>query len=289
MAMASTCPPSGAASATCPRRAALFPHLTVQANVAFGLPRAQRRSGAHDLVEMVGLAGLERRYPHQLSGGQQQRVALARALAIKPEIVLLDEPFASLDAHLRTSVRDDVNTILHEAHTTTVLVTHDQDEALSIADEVAVLRDGEIAQCAPPHDLYARPIDQDIARFIGEANLIDGVMEDGFVRTSLGKLPATWPGNGDPPSTAHPVSVLIRPEQIDLRPSDDALARHSEAPPTGRVVKAGYHGHDILLHFQINDTNGEWPLVVRTLGDTQLPTGAQVTLTVRNTVLVMPS
>lgn len=83
--------------------------------------------------------------------------------------------------------------------------------------------------------------------------------------------------------------MLIRPEQIDLRPSDDALARHSEAPPTGRVVKAGYHGHDILLHVQINDTNGEWPLVVRTLGDTQLPTGAQVTLTVRNTVLVMPS
>jgi iron(III) transport system ATP-binding protein len=264
-----------------PQEGALFPHLTVQANVAFGLPRAQRRSGAGDLLAMVGLAGLERRYSHQLSGGQQQRVALARALAVNPEIVLLDEPFASLDAHLRASVRDEVTTILHDARTTTVLVTHDQDEALSLADHVAVLRDGKIAQHAVPHDLYAQPIDQGVARFIGEANLIDGVMEGEYVQTALGKLRAAWRGERSAP-TPCPVSVLIRPEQISLSPAD------GREPSTGRIVKAGYHGHDSLVHVQMAPAQGEQLLVVRVLGNTP-PPGAQVTLTIRDTVLAWPA
>ncbi len=140
-----------------PQEGSLFPHLTVAANVGFGLTARGRRSGTVDaMLTTVGLAGFGRRYPHQLSGGQQQRVALARALAIEPAVVLLDEPFASLDARLRAGVRADVQQIFRRAGTTAVLVTHDQDEALSTADRVAVLRDGKIAQCAPPEALYRR-------------------------------------------------------------------------------------------------------------------------------------
>src|SRR5579871_3541344 len=134
-----------------PQEGSLFPHLTVEANVGFGLSARDRRTGrAETMLEMVGLGGLGRRYPHQLSGGQQQRVALARALAIEPAVVLLDEPFSSLDASLRASVRSEVRDVLREACTTTILVTHDQDEALSLADRVAVLRDGVIVQEAAP-------------------------------------------------------------------------------------------------------------------------------------------
>ena len=141
-----------------PQEGNLFPHLTVAGNVGFGLTARERRGGkgvkVDAMLEKVGLAGFGRRYPHQLSGGQQQRVALARALAIEPAVVLLDEPFASLDASLRVGLRADVQEIFRRAGTTAVLVTHDQDEALSTADRVAVLRDGKIAQCAPPEDLY---------------------------------------------------------------------------------------------------------------------------------------
>ena len=127
---------------------------------------------------MVGLAGMGRRYPHQLSGGQQQRVALARALAIEPQVVLLDEPFSSLDAGLRASVRADVQQVLRAAGTTAVLVTHDQDEALSLADQVAVIREGRIGQVDTPQALYLRPTDPDLARFLGEANLVAGSFDD---------------------------------------------------------------------------------------------------------------
>ena len=155
-----------------PQEGSLFPHLTVLDNIGFGLPSRQRRGPrTAGLLETVGLTGLGKRYPHQLSGGQQQRVALARALAIEPTVVLLDEPFASLDTHLRASVRADVQQIFRASGTTAILVTHDQSEALSVADQVAVLRDGTIAQCAAPQELYSRPADPAVARFIGEANL----------------------------------------------------------------------------------------------------------------------
>src|SRR6202161_83604 len=174
-----------------PQEGSLFPHLTVQANVGFGLPARQRRGGATatGLRERGGLGGLAQRYPHELSGGQQQRVALARALAIEPAVVLLDEPFASLDAHLRASIRADVQQIFKDSGTTPLLVTHDQDEALAIADRVAVLRNGRIAQYSPPQDLYSRPIDSDLARFIGDANLLDGIRHADTVDTTLGTLP----------------------------------------------------------------------------------------------------
>src|SRR5579863_440465 len=173
-----------------PQEGSLFPHLTVEANVGFGLAARERRGGrVAGMLGLVGLGGLGQRYPHQLSGGQQQRVALARALAIEPAVVLLDEPFASLDAHLRASVRADVQQIFRAAGTTAVLVTHDQDEALAIADRVAVLRDGRIAQYSAPAELYSRPVDSGLARFVGDANLLDGIRRAGLVDTVLGQLP----------------------------------------------------------------------------------------------------
>jgi iron(III) transport system ATP-binding protein len=293
-----------------PQEGSLFPHLTVAANVGFGLPPRQRRGPAIDeLLEAVGLAGLGLRYPHQLSGGQQQRVALARALAIRPRIVLLDEPFASLDAHLRASVRADVQNVLAETGTTGVLVTHDQDEALSTADRVAVLRHGRIAQCAAPQDLYDRPADADIARFIGDANLIEGVLDAGMVDTVLGRLriepsclASFGPGRGslaDGPAAlagnqAGPATVLVRPEQVELL-AEPASARPAgrsrDAAPAqlaGRVVAYGYHGHDAVIHVR-PEHGGDVPtIIVRTLGGPQLPAGSPVTLRARGPVLAWP-
>lgn len=264
-----------------PQEGGLFPHLTVAANVGFGLSRAARRVRVSELLELVDLADFRRRYPHQLSGGQQQRVALARALAVNPEVVLLDEPFASLDAHMRASVREEVQRILKASGTTTLLVTHDQDEALSMADLVAVLRDGRIAQCATPQELYARPLDNELACFVGEANLIAGIFDGVLVDTPLGKLPALW--QGEPSPTPCPVSVLVRPEQIDLHLAD------GEQGLGGQIVRMGYHGHDVVLHVQIDQQESEQPLLVRTLGDTPLSTGSPVKLDVRGPVLVWPA
>jgi iron(III) transport system ATP-binding protein len=264
-----------------PQEGGLFPHLTVAANVGFGLTRAAGRRRVEDLLELVGLADLARRYPHQLSGGQQQRVALARALAVEPELVLLDEPFASLDVHMRASVREEVQRILRASATTTLLVTHDQDEALSLADLVAVLRDGRIAQCATPQDLYSQPIDDTLARFVGDANLMAGTLEGTQVDTPLGKLPALW--HGEPLTTPCQVTVLVRPEQIDLHPPD------SENGLDGRIVRLGYHGHDVILHVQAGQEQAEQLLLVRTLGDSRLSPGSPVKLDARGPVLVWPA
>jgi iron(III) transport system ATP-binding protein len=255
-----------------PQEGALFPHLTVAGNVGFGL-RAQQRRGTRiaELLELVGLAGMGGRYAHQLSGGQQQRVALARALAVRPEVVLLDEPFASLDAHMRASVRADVQRICRTAGTTAVLVTHDQDEALSTADRIAVLRNGAIAQYAAPQELYSRPADPALARFVGDANLLDGKLTDEpAVDTILGRL-ALAPdcdlaGSGV-------VTVLVRPEQLQLRPgaSADGL--------TGHVVACEYYGHDAIVRVQPDDDPDGPQLVVRTTGGPQFAAGSLVAVT----------
>ena len=285
-----------------PQEGSLFPHLTVAANVAFGLNRRKwgrekrARRGA-DLLDAVGLGGLDRRYPHQLSGGQQQRVALARALAIAPEVVLLDEPFASLDAHLRASVRADVQQLLKESGTTTVLVTHDQDEALSTADRVAVLRDGSIAQCAAPQELYSRPVDADMARFIGEANLIPGTLNGSSVQTVLGRLavtsadPAAGNGNG---AGHRPAMVLIRPEQVELIPGTPEPAAAGDPDGlipdglTGRITGYGYHGHDAVVTVQPERDPQAPPLTVRTLGGQALSPGSRVTLRAHGPVIAWP-
>ncbi len=271
-----------------PQDGSLFPHLSVAANVGFGLPARERRGPrAAELLESVGLAGLGRRYPHQLSGGQQQRVALARALAIAPAIVLLDEPFASLDAHMRASVRADVQRIFRAAGTTAILVTHDQDEALSMADRVAVLRDGQIAQCAAPQDLYARPADPDLAAFIGEANLLDGELTaDQAVQTVFGSLSLEIAAT----ASAGRVTVLLRPEQVELADGPSG----SGGCLAGQVVACEYYGHDAVLRVRPDggqaSGDAQAPdIIVRTAGGPQLSPGAPVRLRARGPVLAWPS
>jgi len=258
-----------------PQEGSLFPHLTVEANVGFGLAVRERRGGkAAKMLETVGLGGFGQRYPHQLSGGQQQRVALARALAIEPAVVLLDEPFASLDTHLRASIRADVQEIFRRAGTTAVLVTHDQDEALSVADQVAALRDGTIAQCAAPEDLYSRPADPGLARFVGDANLLEGVLDGGAVKTLLGDLPLD--PKAVPAGQPGQVTVLIRPEQIELDPGQDGMA--------GQVVSYGYHGHDAVVHVRPAFDADGLTIIVRVRGGRHLPVGSPVTLRARGPV-----
>jgi iron(III) transport system ATP-binding protein len=258
----------------------LFPHLTVEANVGFGLRRRQRHGPqVSDLLDAVGLAGLARRYPHQLSGGQQQRVALARTLAVRPAVVLLDEPFASLDASLRAQVRADVHAILRQAATTAILITHDQDEALSIADLVAVIRGGKIAQLAPPQDLYAYPADADLATFVGEANLIEGVAEGGLVSTPLGVLTVH---GGLPAAHSAPVTLLVRPEQVEVRPG-------TEGPGVpGRVLSTGFYGHDAVIRVAPDPGCGPSPIIARVPGRLQVLPGSAVRIGVREPVIAWP-
>ena len=193
---------------------ALFPHLNVRQNIAFGVPRGPRRDRTvDDVIDWVGLSSVAHHMPHQLSGGQQQRVALARALAPNPSVVLLDEPFSNLDPALRQRVRSEVRQILREAHTTAIFVTHDQAEALAIADTVGVMIDHAIIQAAAPQDLYFYPESLAVAEFFGETNVLDGHFADGRVECALGALAV---GGAHPP--AGPVKVSIRPESIRLRP-----------------------------------------------------------------------
>ncbi len=275
-----------------PQEGALFPHLTVAANVGFGLPARRRGARSAELLETVGLAGLGGRYPHQLSGGQQQRVALARALAIKPEVVLLDEPFASLDAHMRASVRADVQQICRSAGTTAILVTHDQDEALSMADRIAVLRDGRIVQYAAPHELYTRPADAALARFVGDANIVAGLLTTAagqpgrLVATILGTLPVAEGSGLTAPSG--PVTVLIRPEQLEIV----AAGTGAGDPPdglTGRVTVCDYYGHDAVVRVRPDGQARGDDVIVRTVGGPQLAPGAAVHIRARGPVIAWAS
>ncbi|MDT7715759.1 MAG: iron(III) transport system ATP-binding protein [Pseudonocardiales bacterium] len=272
-----------------PQEGGLFPHLSVAANIGFGLPRAARRRRVAELLELVGLPGLGDRAPHELSGGQQQRVALARALAPAPQLVLLDEPFSALDAGLRAQLRTDVATALHRSGTTAVLVTHDQDEALSMAELVAVLRDGQIVQAADPATLYQQPVDAEVARFVGEANLLAGYVLDRTARSPLGEHPL----RSDPPrldALGLPAAALImvRPEQLQLRPATSGNA----GAVTGRVLRRDYHGHDttITLAVPASATSAaeEVHIVARTSGAHHQP-GNLVTITVAGPVVALPA
>jgi iron(III) transport system ATP-binding protein len=255
----------------------LFPHLNVAKNIAFGLSREERDAGrADELLELVGLSGLGKRYPHQLSGGQQQRVALARALAHQPNVVLLDEPFSSLDAGLRASLRTDVVQILRARRATTVLVTHDQEEALSVADLVGIMSGGRIRQFATPEALYSRPVDLSVAQFLGEANIVTGTATHAGVETAFGRL-SQAAGNG---SLLGPVRVLIRPEQISLR-------RRSDGPggTHGHVTHREFYGHDCLL---LVDTGDSQPVRVRCPGRPPVEVGEEVALSARGDVVAWP-
>jgi iron(III) transport system ATP-binding protein len=263
-----------------PQEGALFPHLSAERNVAFGLGKGWRRDRrVSDLFEMVGLSGLEKRYPHQMSGGQQQRVALARALAIRPGAVLLDEPFDSLDAGLRASVRADVREVLRRSNTTAVLVTHDQDEALSFADQVAVLREGLIVQVAGPEEIYTRPADVGVAGFVGQANLLPATAGGGKATSMLGALRIA-PG----PSIEGSVTIVVRPEQLKLSPPG------TQGQLSGVVTHQDYYGHDAVVRVRLcgQQANGSAPeLVVRTEGHEVPAVGEHVCIAVVGDVLAM--
>jgi iron(III) transport system ATP-binding protein len=214
---------------------ALFPHLTVAKNLAFGDPAEGR---AEECLELVGLAGRAKAYPHELSGGERQRVALGRALAIDPTVVLLDEPFASLDAGLRVQLREDVARILHEAGATALLVTHDQQEALSMADEVVVMRAGRVEQDGPPQEVYVRPSSRWVAEFLGAAEVLPATVTAGTAACELGRFPASDLPDGD-------AQVVVRPELLLLGAADatDGVAATVE----GR----SFYGHDQLVSLRL--------------------------------------
>lgn len=211
---------------------ALFPHLNVADNVSFGLKgdKAQKRARMSEMLELVGLAGYGKRMPYELSGGQQQRVALARALAPAPALILLDEPFSNLDAALRAQVRAEVRNILKQAQTTCLFVTHDQEEALSLSDRIAVMIDGTIRQFDQPHNVYQTPVDRHVASFIGEGNYIRAQANGDTAECVLGKVRLHQPQQGA-------VMLMLRPEAFTL--SDDGLS--------GKVVWHEYYGHDQRL------------------------------------------
>ena len=253
-----------------PQEGALFPHLSVQANVGFGLSRAERRgSTVSELLEMVGLAALARRMPHELSGGEQQRAALARALARRPALLLLDEPFSSLDATLRGTVREEVSALLRRQGTTTVLVTHDQEEALSLADSVAVLRDGTIIQRGAPTEIYGAPTDARLAGFLGEANLIEAAFEDGRARTLLGTLELRGGSSMDAQGV-----VVVRPEQLHV----SGMSEGGEGL-RGTVEQCRYYGHDALLRIRPEDFPDMPLLLARVHGERALAAGTPVLVT----------
>ena len=264
-----------------PQDGSLFPHLSVEQNVGFGLARRERHGKrVAELLEMVGLEGLGRRYPHQLSGGQQQRVALARALAIEPSVVLMDEPFASLDANLRAAVRQDVRRVLREAGTTAVLVTHDQDEALSLADRVAIIRDGRIGQHDTPQGIYTRPASPELALGLGETNFLRGTTRGDGVETPLGILSLEDNQRSARATTdGSELLVLVRPEQIVL--SSDL----TETRATGRILDAEFYGHDAVVRLR-PDWDDSAILVARTADAGSVPgAGTRLALSVRGRVV----
>ena len=202
----------------------LFPHLSALDNVAFGLrlrkvsaPERRRRAG--EVLELVGLSGLAGRYASELSGGQQQRVALARALAIEPSVLLLDEPLSALDAKVRTQLREEVRRIQQEVGTTTLFVTHDQEEALAVADRVGVMRAGRIEQIGPPEQVYSRPTTAFVADFVGLSNRLPGAVRDGQAHVLDARLPLV-----DPTTAQGPATVYVRPEDVRLVPDAQGAA-----------------------------------------------------------------
>jgi iron(III) transport system ATP-binding protein len=258
---------------------ALFPHLTVADNVLFGLPRAARRERhrAEALLEIVGLpAAYAPRWPHALSGGEQQRVALARALAPAPRLVLLDEPFSSLDAALRVETREAVAEALRQAGATALLVTHDQAEALSLGQEVAVLRAGRVVQMATPEVLYRQPADAELARFVGEAVLLPGVADGGQVHCALGMLPLAA---GMP---AGAVEVMLRPEQL-------VLSRPRRLPQAAATVSTvTFYGPDARVRLALSDAGAVLELIARVPGHMAPASGEPVGVGVTGEVTAFP-
>jgi iron(III) transport system ATP-binding protein len=216
---------------------ALFPHISVAENVGYGVSGSDRVRRVEEALALVGLSDHGDRFPHELSGGEQQRVALARALAPEPDVVLLDEPFSSLDAPQREKMRRELRKILKAARVTAILVTHDQAEALAIADVIAVMRDGHVRQVGIPDDVYAAPVSPWVAKFLGDAVLFDGTVSDGSVATVLGAVPTILPDGVA-------ATVMIRPEWI--MPTATANGR-------GLVVDREFYGHDQRVEIELDE------------------------------------
>jgi iron(III) transport system ATP-binding protein len=255
---------------------ALFPHLTVAGNVGFGNPRTGR---VEECLELVGLADRARSYPHELSGGERQRVALARALAIEPAVVLLDEPFASLDASLRTSLREEVADILRRTGASALFVTHDQQEALSLADRITLLRDGCVEQEGPPEEIYAHPASRWAAGFLGAVDVLPGMVADGMAECELGRFPA----EGVP---AGAVDVLVRPEAVAIGAIGASGTKNGSGngAATARVVSRAYYGPHQLVELEL--ASGR-QLRSRRAGFTHWRAGDQVTVWIEGPVKVL--
>ncbi|WNI32028.1 ABC transporter ATP-binding protein [Streptomyces sp. ITFR-6] len=260
----------------------LFPHLNARDNVAFG-PRmrgvstAERHATAHELLELVGLPDHAGRFPHQMSGGQQQRVALARALALRPRVLLLDEPLSALDAKVRLTLREEIRRLQLSLGITTIFVTHDQEEALSMADRVAVLNEGRLEQCAPPAELYERPATAFVAEFVGTMNRLPGRLTgDGRVEVAGTTLPV----DGEVPAGGGAADVLIRPENIGATADPDG---------TATVVSASFLGSVTRVLLDLPDgvaVKADLP----SRDATELTPGVRASVTpVRRPVLVVPA
>lgn len=252
---------------------ALFPHINVAKNIAFGLQgdSKTKQKRADEMLELVDLSGLGKRMPYELSGGQQQRVALARALAPDPAILLLDEPFSNLDTALRAQVRAQVRSILQQADSTAIFVTHDQEEALSLSDKVAVLFDGHLAQLDSPTRLYHHPANSAVAAFIGEANLLSGQANGQTVDCAMGQLTLQQAQNGV-------VEVLIRPENIHL--SDNGTA------PNATVQWREFYGHDQRIGILLNNGTA---LIARSDAEQQVTPGQSVYAFINQAVQAFPT
>jgi iron(III) transport system ATP-binding protein len=262
-----------------PQDAALFPMLTVAENIAFSLARSPRgvkkqaqSPRVDELLSLINLSKLRNRMPHELSGGQAQRVALARALAADPKLVLMDEPFAGLDPVLRSELRAEVKSILKEKNTTALLVTHDQTEALSIADSVALLNQGRIVQYGTPQEIYTNPASVWAAQFLGDVNLLSGQASGKNVRTFLGESNFIWRGPGEPGLT---FDVVMRPEALQMTDSGN-----------WRVTAVQYFGHDALMSLQQENGN---KVDVRVKPAEVRPVGELVGVIPRGTVLGFPT
>jgi len=225
---------------------ALFPHLTVAKNIAFGLrdlTRAQERMRVAEVLDLVGLEGAQERFPHQLSGGQQQRVALARAIAPKPGLLLIDEPFSNLDAELREHLAYELRRILKESGMTAVLVTHDQQEAFVMADEIGVMAAGRLQQWGDAETLYQRPANRFVANFIGHGTILTAAVVPGNgLETALGRLPL--PDDAGKLREGQGLEILVRPNQIRLEPA---------AKGNAKVVRRTFRGLDILYTLRLDD------------------------------------
>jgi iron(III) transport system ATP-binding protein len=256
-----------------PQDAALFPHLSVFENVAFGLKglsKAARADRVSALLKLVSMEAFGEKSATELSGGQKHRIALARALAPEPELILLDEPFAALDAELRAKIREEMKAVLDKVSCTTILVTHDQEEALSIADRVALLRDGNFAQIGNPREIYSAPVDLGVATFLGDSVIVDGVIESGKVSTSLGQLTLL-----NSAKEASRGKVAIRPENFYLQPdlNGDSI-----------VVGRQFFGHDAVVEVK----TPKQLIRARSSGPFAPEVGMKVTVWVRGAVNFYP-